>query len=61
MVSYMDENVKNNSSKYFGRWLLSVGHGGRWWLATWTTMQRTTLLSTSVGGYCRWVMVAGGG
>ena len=38
MVSYMDENVKNNSSKYFGRWLLSVGHGGRWWLATWTTV-----------------------
>ena len=53
MVSYMDDNVKNNSSKYFGRWLLSVGHGGRWWLATWTTMQRTTLTSTSIGGYCR--------
>ena len=38
MVSYMDDNVKNNSSKYFGRWLLSVGHGGRWWLATMTTL-----------------------
>ena len=59
MVSYIDDNVKNNSPKYFGRWLLSVGHG-RWWLATRTTMQRTTLPSTSVGGYCRWVIVAGG-
>ena len=61
MVSYMDDNVENNYSKYFARWLLSVGHGGRWWLATWTTMQRTTFPSTLVGGYCRWVMVAGGG
>ena len=29
MISYIDDNVKNNSPKYFGRWLLSVGHGGR--------------------------------
>ena len=34
----MDDNIKNNSSKYLGRWLLSMGHGGRWWLATRATM-----------------------
>ena len=27
-ITYMDDNAKNNSPKYFGKWLLSVHHRG---------------------------------
>ena len=57
MVSYIDDYVKNNLPSTLVEWLLSLGHGGRWWLTTWTTMQRTTLPSTSVGTW--WVVVSG--
>ena len=64
MVSYIDDNVKNNSSKYFGRYLGRCYCRGSWWQVV-VSYTGDNVKNNSPKYFGRWllsvVMVAGGG